>query len=140
MRIRGTFVMLALALPLLAATTACGELQEAQQGVQDAQDGIDRAQQGLDTAQSCAKATGLVSFTLNFSDPQQATETARNKAEELGNLAEQTSDQALSEALLDMQRSAERVASGEVTIDNSAEWSQRKLEQAQRVLDICSGG
>ncbi|NYH78448.1 ribosomal protein S20 [Actinopolyspora biskrensis] len=139
MRIRSKLVMLVLALPMLTATAACGELQEAQQGVQNAQEGIDKAQKNLDTAQSCAKATGAVQFMPNFSDPQQAQEKARNKAAELGNLADQTSDRALQEALRDMQSSAERVASGEVTIDNSAEWTQQKLAHAQRVLDICSG-
>ncbi|ASU81280.1 hypothetical protein CDG81_19245 [Actinopolyspora erythraea] len=139
MRIRGKLAVLAIALPLFAGVAACGELQEAQQGVEDAQQGVENAQQGLETAQNCAKATGAVNFVPNFSDQQQVREQARSKAEEIGQLAEQTSDQALSDALRDVQQSMQRVSSGEVTIENSAEWTQHKLEQTERVLNICSG-
>ncbi|SFD63094.1 hypothetical protein SAMN04487819_101423 [Actinopolyspora alba] len=139
MRIRGKLAVLAISLPLFAGVAACGELQEAQQGVENAQQGIESAQRGIETAQNCAKATGLVNFVPNFSDQQQLREQASSKAEEIGKLAEQTSDQALSDALRDVQRSMRQVSSGEVTIENSAEWTQHKLRQTETVLRICSG-
>ncbi|RCW38812.1 hypothetical protein DFQ14_11915 [Halopolyspora algeriensis] len=138
MRARKQFVMAVLALPLLTGAAACGELQEAQQGLQQAQENVSQARKGLNTVQTCARATGIAQFTPNFDNPQQARSEARAKAEELGRLAEQTGNQALEQDLRDVQASLEQVASGEITAQNSAQWLQTKLEQTQQVLAACT--
>lgn len=131
MRVRKQLVVTALALPLLAGMTACGEIQEAQQGIRD-------VQQGLGAAQACVKALRVTSFMPNWDNPEQARADAAAKAEELGRLAQQTSDQTLKQNLLDVQGSLSRVASGEVTVQNSAAWAQRKLDKAAKVTATCS--
>lgn len=137
MRARKQLVVAVLALPLMAGVAACGELQEAQQGLDQAKKNIDQAQQRLSAAQACAKALKVSQFTPNFSDPQQAREQARAKADELGRLAQQTSDQTLKQNLLDVRDSVERVATGEITLDNSAQWIQEQLTRTQRVIGTC---
>lgn len=139
MRIRGRIIVAVLALPLLAGTAACGELQEAQEGVDQAQKDVSRVQDKVGTAQECGKLLGVVNYMPDFSNPQQAREQARQKANELDKLASQTGDQQLAEATREVQRSLERVAAGEVTAESSTKWVQTKLERTQRVLAICSG-
>ncbi|MDR7302609.1 hypothetical protein [Haloactinomyces albus] len=138
MRARKQLVAAALALPLLTGAAACGELQEAQEGVQRAQENISQAQESLSAVQTCAKAAGAAQFTPNFDNPQQAQAEAQAKAEELGRLAQQTADQTLKQNLLDVQASLEQVASGEITAQNSAQWLQTKLERTQQVLAACA--
>ncbi len=130
MRVRKHVVTAALALPLMAGTAGCGELQEAKQG-------LDQAQQSIGAAQACSKALQASQFTPNFSDPQQAQEKARAKAEELGKLAEQTGNKTLKQNLLDVQASVERVASGDVTADNAGQWVQGQLERTQKLIRTC---
>lgn len=139
MRARGKLVAAALALPLLTGVAACGEMQEAQQGLQQAKENVNEAQQRLSAAQACAKAMKLAQFTPDFSNPQQAQQEARTKAEKLGKLAEQTSNNDLQQNLRQVQDSVERVANGEVTAQNSAQWIQQKLTRTQKIISTCQG-
>jgi hypothetical protein len=132
------FVVAALSLPLLGGLAACGEVQEAQQGLQDANEQIQQAQENLDAASACLQAINVASFMPNFADPQQAQADAQAKAEELRNLAEQTADKTLRQNLLDVQQSVQRVANGEITLESSAEWTTAQLEKYQQVTTTCS--
>ncbi|GAA4860854.1 hypothetical protein [Saccharopolyspora cebuensis] len=138
MRARKQFVAAVLALPVLAGLAACGELQEAQQGMQDAQEQLDQAQAGLDTAQACMEALNAASFMPNFADPAQAQADAQAKVDELGALAAQTADQTLKQNLLEVQQSVQQVAEGQITIDGSADWAEAQLEKYQQVTSTCS--
>ncbi|GAA0525721.1 hypothetical protein GCM10011581_14160 [Saccharopolyspora subtropica] len=138
MRARKQFVGAALALPLLVGLGACGEIQEAQQGLQNASEQAQQAQENLDAAGDCLQAINVASFMPNFADPQQARADAQAKVEELGRLAEQTADQTLRQNLLDVQKSVEQVASGQVTLESSAEWTAAQLEKYQQVTTTCS--
>ncbi|MBB5154889.1 hypothetical protein [Saccharopolyspora phatthalungensis] len=138
MRARKRFVVAALSLPLLVGLAACGEIQETRQGLQDANDQIQQAHENLDAASSCLKAINVASFMPNFADPQQAQADAQARAEELFQLAEQTTDQTLRKNLLDVQQSVQRVAAGEITLESSAEWTATQLEKYQQVTTTCS--
>ncbi|MCI2419372.1 hypothetical protein MOQ72_18165 [Saccharopolyspora sp. K220] len=138
MRARKRFVMAALSLPLLVGLAACGEIQEAQQGLQDANEQVQQAQQDLDAAGACLQAINVANFMPNFADPQQAQADAQAKAEELRQLAEQTADQTLRQNLLDVQQSVQQVASGEINLESSAEWTTTQLEKYQQVTTTCS--
>ncbi|GAA2780445.1 hypothetical protein [Saccharopolyspora taberi] len=135
MRARIRLAVAAVALPLLGALAACGELQ---QGAQEAQDGIQQAQEDLDAGAACVQAINIASFMPNFADPQQAQADAQAKVEEIRKLAEQTSDQALKQNLIDVQSSVERVANGEVTLESSAQWIGTQLEKYEQVTTTCS--
>lgn len=138
MRARKQLVAAALALPLLTGAVACGELQEAQQGVQQAQENVSQAQESLGAVQACAEAADVARFTPDFTNPQQARSEAEAKARKLGELAQQTNDQTLKQNLLDAQDSLDRVASGEITAQNSAQWIQNKLDRTRKILATCS--
>jgi cobalamin-dependent methionine synthase I len=131
MRARKRFVVAALSLPLLVGLAACGEVQEAQQGLQE-------ANENLDAVSACMQAINVASFMPNFADPQQAQADAQAKAEELRKLAEQTADQTLRQNLLDVQQSVQQVANGEITLKSSAEWTTAQLEKYQQVTTTCS--
>ena len=64
--------------------------------------GCAQVQQVTDRASICVDALQAAGFTPDVSDPQQSVEEARQKAEELNNLAGETPDQALKQALTDM--------------------------------------
>ncbi|MGW5642723.1 hypothetical protein ACWEV3_29350 [Saccharopolyspora sp. NPDC003752] len=138
MRARKRFVAAALSLPLLTGLAACGQVQEVQQGLQNADEQIQQAQQNLDAVSACAQAINVASFMPNFADPQQAKADAEAKAEELRKLAEQTPDQTLRQNLLEVEQSVQRVASGEITLESSAEWTTAQLERYQQVTTTCS--
>lgn len=138
MRLRKRIVATSVALPLLAGLPACGVAQEAQQGIQDAQQGVRQAQQGLQAAQACGKALQLAKFAPNWQDPAQARADAAAKAEEIGRVAERTADQTLEQHLRGLQDSVSRVASGEITPQNSAEWTQAKLDKAAKISSVCA--
>ncbi|SDZ05234.1 hypothetical protein SAMN05216215_104429 [Saccharopolyspora shandongensis] len=138
MRARKRFVVAALALPLLTGLAACGQVQEVQQGLQNADEQIQQAQQNLDSISACAQAINVASFMPNFANPQQAKADAEAKAEELRKLADQTADQTLRQNLLEVEQSVQRVASGEITLEASAEWTTAQLERYQQVTTTCS--
>ncbi|MGP4015480.1 hypothetical protein [Saccharopolyspora sp. 5N708] len=138
MRARKRFVVAALSLPLLVGLAACGEIQEAQQGLQDANEQMQQAQQDLEAVSACAQAINVANFMPNFADPQQAQADAQAKAEELRQLAEQTADETLRQNLLDVQQSVQQVASGEITLESSTEWASAQLEKYQQVTTTCS--
>ncbi|QIZ34695.1 hypothetical protein [Saccharopolyspora sp. ASAGF58] len=138
MRARKRFVVAALSLPLLIGLAACGEVQEARQNLQNADEQLQQAQANLDAASACLRAINVASFMPNFADPKQAQADAQAKAEELRQLAEQTADQTLRQNLIDVQRSVQQVASGEITLESSAEWTSTQLEKYRQVTTTCS--
>lgn len=131
MRARKQFVAAALSLPVLVGLAGCGELQQAQESAE-------QAQQGLDKASACMQALKVANFMPNLADPGKAQADAQAKAEEIGKLAQETSDQTLRQNLLDVQQSVQQVASGEVTVANSAQWLQTQLDKYQQVTTTCS--
>lgn len=135
MRARKLFV--GMALVLLAGLSACGEVQEAQEGVQQAKDRVDQAQQGLDNASACTKALEVTSFTPDFSDVEKAKADSQAKIDEISGLAEQTADQTLKENLVAVQQSLEKVTAGEVTMQNSLDWTQKHLDKTSEVALTC---
>lgn len=64
--------------------------------------GCAQVQQFTDTASICVDALKAAGFTPDMSNPQDSVEEARQTAEELNNLAGETPDQALKQALTDM--------------------------------------
>lgn len=138
MRARKKFVAVALSLPVLVGLAACGQVQEAQQGLENANEQIQNAQESLDTAGACMQALNVASFMPNFADPEQAKADAQAKADELRQLADQTADQTLRQNLLDVQQSVEQVANGQIDLDASAEWASTQLEKYQEVATTCS--
>lgn len=131
MRARKHLAAAVLALPLLAGMTACG-------GIQQAQEGISNGQQQLDKAQSCLDALKIANFTPSFSDPQQAQADAQAKVQEIQALADRTADQTLKQNLMDVKASVQQVADGQVTLENSADWVLKQLDTYQRVTSTCS--
>ncbi|MEB3372375.1 hypothetical protein [Saccharopolyspora mangrovi] len=138
MRARMRIVVAVLSLPLLAGLAACGEIQEAQQGLQDANQQIQGAQQTLDSAQACLQAINAANFVPNFADPQKAQADAQAKVTELQKLANETGDETLKQNLLDVQDSVQQVADGKVDIEASAEWTSAQLDKYQAVTTTCS--
>ncbi|KAA5833580.1 hypothetical protein ABT337_16725 [Saccharopolyspora hirsuta] len=138
MRARKKFVAVALSLPVLVGLAACGQVQEAQQGLENANERLQEAQGDLDTASACLEALNVASFMPNFADPEQAKADAQAKVDELRTLADKTADQTLRQNLLDVQQSVQRVADGQVDMDTSIEWTSSQLEKYQQVATTCS--
>ncbi|TWF92953.1 hypothetical protein [Saccharopolyspora dendranthemae] len=138
MRARVRIAAAVLSLPLLAGLAACGEIQEAQEGLQNANQQLQGAQQNLDSAQACLQAINAANFVPNFADPQKAQTDAQAKVTELQELANSTADQTLRQNLLDVQDSVQQVADGKVDIEASAEWTSAQLEKYQTVTTTCS--
>ncbi|MER7077836.1 hypothetical protein SAMN02982929_06052 [Saccharopolyspora kobensis] len=138
MRARKKFVAVALSLPVLVGLAACGQVQEAQQGLENANEQLQNAQESLDTANACLQALNVASFMPNFADPEQAKADAQAKVDELGRLAEKTADQTLRQNLLDVQQSVQQVAEGRIDLDASADWATTQLEKYQEVATTCS--
>ncbi|MFC7341848.1 hypothetical protein [Saccharopolyspora griseoalba] len=138
MRARMRIAAAALALPLAAGLAACGELQDAQQGLQDANQRIQDGQRNLDNAQACVEALSAANFMPNFADPQRAQQDAQVKVRELQQLAERTRDEALKQDLLDVQRSVQQVADGKIDIEASDDWVSGQLDKYQAVTTTCS--
>lgn len=115
---------LALSLPLLAAVAGCGQAE--------------KAQQGLDKTSSCVEALKIANFMPSLTDPAKAKADAQAKAEQIGALAQKTEDATLKQNLLDAQASVQQVASGQVTLQNSAEWMRGHLDKYKKIADTCS--
>ncbi|WP_235878758.1 hypothetical protein [Saccharopolyspora karakumensis] len=138
MRARMRIAAAIVSLPLLAGLAACGEIQEAQQGLQQANQQLQGAQQSLDTAQACLQAINAANFVPNFADPQKAQADAQAKVTEIQQLADRTADETLKQNLLDVQESVQQVADGRIDIEASAEWTSAQLDKYQAVTTTCS--
>ncbi|MGW1676962.1 hypothetical protein [Saccharopolyspora sp. NPDC002376] len=138
MRARKKFVAAAFLLPVLTGLAACGQTQEATQGLEQANEQFQDTKQGLDIASSCFHALNVASFMPNFADPEKAKADAQAKVDELRQLAEKTSDQTLRQNLLDVQQSVQQVADGEISMDASNDWATAQLEKYQQVATTCS--
>ncbi|GAA4835130.1 hypothetical protein GCM10025787_13740 [Saccharopolyspora rosea] len=126
---------LAPVLLLLVGAAACGGLQETGQAAQERPAGVRGA---LDAAEACQRAINAASFMPNFADPRQARADARTRTAELDDLVEHTTDPVLRENLADVRDSVARVASGEVTLGSSGEWTAAQLDRYQQVTTRCS--
>ncbi|MDA3625873.1 hypothetical protein [Saccharopolyspora oryzae] len=135
MRARKKFVAAALLVPLLTGLAACGQAQEATQGLDRASEQLQDAKQGFDT---CFHALNAASFMPNFADPEKAKADAQAKVDELRQLADKTADQTLRQNLLDVQQSVQQVADGEISMDSSNDWTTAQLEKYQQVVTTCS--
>lgn len=138
MRARKRIVAAALALPMLAGLAACGELQEAQQGLEGANHQIQDGQRNLAHAQACLEAINTANFVPNFADPGKAQRDAQAKVQELQQLADRTKDETLKQDLIEVRRSVQRVADGKIDIEASDDWVTGQLEKYQAVTTTCS--
>ncbi|MBE9375110.1 hypothetical protein IQ251_11720 [Saccharopolyspora sp. HNM0983] len=93
---------------------------------------------GTGTGQSCLEAINVASFMPNFADPQQAKADARVRMDELAQLTARTSDSTLRQDLIDVHYSVGQVASGEISLDTSSDWTNAQAESYQEVTTTCS--
>lgn len=132
MRTLTRWLAAALALPVAAILAACGtEVTTTQLAppTQQEEAGTDRA---------CLEAINAASFMPNFADPQQAKADARARVDELAQLTDRTPDSALRQDLIDVRSSVQQVASGQVSLDSSSDWTSGQAETYQDVTTTCS--
>lgn len=124
MRARTQLVVAALALPLLAGLTACGEIQQ--------------AQETGNKAKICLEAVQIATFAPSWTNLEQARADAQAKADQVAKLVEQTQDATLKQHLEKLHTSIEKVANGEVTPAESAQWMQEQYATYQELTAACS--
>ncbi|RKT57630.1 bacteriophage spanin2 family protein [Saccharothrix australiensis] len=121
---------LVLVLGLAGAVSACD-------AVQQASDTANQVGAAADKAQLCIDALALAGFTPSSADPQKAVEETKAKAEELTKLAEKTGDTTLKDAITGVSDTMSNVTLNDLDPARLADWSQRKLEQVEKLTRAC---
>ena len=120
-----------LALGLVGAASGC-------EAVQQASDTANQVGNAADKAQLCVEALQLAGFTPNSADPQKAVEESQAKAEELNKLAEKAGDTTLKDAITGVSDTMSQVTLSDLDPARFAEWSQKKLDQVQKLSNACT--
>ena len=95
--------------------------------------GCAQLQQVGDRTSICVDALQAAGFTPDMSDPRQSAEEARQAADKLNDLAGQTPDQALKQALSDMAGTM-----GDFDPKDASGWVAQKGEQLDALRKACS--
>lgn len=101
-------------------------------------DAINTASDTVDRAQLCTEALSAAGFNPDLSNPEQSVQDAQQRAQQLRDLAGQTTDADLQRELNDMADQMGQLDAGDITPARTAEWSQAKLEQLEQLRGACS--
>lgn len=95
-----------------------------------------QVEQVTDRTGICVDALKVAGFTPDLSNPAQSVDEARQKAEELNNLAGETPDQALKQALTDMAGTIEDFEDFDPA--DARGWLARKGQQLDALRRACA--
>jgi hypothetical protein len=118
---------------VIGATLACG--LTACDAAREASDAVGQA---TDKASICVEALRLAGFTPDVSNPEQAVEDAKKTSEELAQLAGQTPDEALKQALNDMSSKVGELGPEDMNPANVARWAQDKVNTVDTLTRACA--
>ncbi len=100
-------------------------------------DALNEASDTLDKTEVCAKALTAAGYTPDLSNPERSVADAKTRAEELRDLAGQTSDADLQRELRETADGLASLTETDVTPTGAAEWSAGKLEQLEQLRQAC---
>jgi hypothetical protein len=101
---------------------------------------INTASETVDKAKICTDALAAAGFNPDLGNPQKSVDEAQQKAEELRNLAGQTTDATLQRELNEMADTVGQLKLSDVNPANSVAWADQKLQQLQQLNAACAGG
>lgn len=114
---------------LLAATLlGCDTVQEAG----------DSLNQATDKASICVEALRLAGFYPDVANPEQAAKDAQKTAEDLEQLASQTPDEALRQALNDMSDKVGELGPGSIDPARVTSWAAEKADALNALTSACT--
>ena len=100
-------------------------------------DAINSASDTLDKAEVCTKALSAAGYTPDLSNPAQSVQDAQQRAEELRELAEQTTDADLQRELRETADGLASLKETDVNPVGAAEWAADKLTQLEQLRQVC---
>ena len=105
-------------------------------------DTLNTASDTLDRAEVCTKALQAAGFNPDVSNPDQAVQDAQQRAQELRDLANQTTDAEVKRELNELADQFNQLGPEDLTPSGSVAWAQQKLETYNQLQASCtnSGG
>lgn len=119
---------LLLAAALIVGLTACDQVKQASDTVMSA----------TDKASICVQALKLAGFTPNLSDPAQAAKDAKKTSDDLAQLANQSPDATVKQAVGDMSRKVGELTTGNLTPGRVTDWASGKVKTVTALTKACA--
>jgi hypothetical protein len=100
---------------------------------------LNTASDTLDRAEVCTQALKAAGFDPDLSNPDQSVQDAQQRAQELRDLAGQTSDADLKRELNEMADQFGQLGPEDLTPTGSLAWAQQKLDSYNQLQAACTG-
>jgi hypothetical protein len=101
-------------------------------------DAINTASDTLGKAEACTKALQAAGFNPDLSNPDQAVADAQQRAQELRDVANQTTDADVKRELNETADQFSQLGPEDLTPTGSVAWTQRKLDQFNQLQAACT--
>lgn len=101
-------------------------------------DALNSASDTLDRAEVCTKALQAAGFNPDLSNPDQSVQDAQQRAQELRDLAAQTTDAEVKRELNELADQFNQLGPDDLTPSGSAAWAQQKLETYNQLQASCT--
>jgi hypothetical protein len=100
---------------------------------------VNTASEGLDKAQVCTQAVQAAGFDPDLSNPDQTVQDAQQKAQELRELADRTTDPDLQRELHNMAGHFAELGPEDLSPNGSIAWAQQKVNTLNQLQAACGG-
>lgn len=100
---------------------------------------VNTASEGLDKAQVCTQAVQAAGFEPDLSNPDQTVQDAQQRAQELRDLAGQTTDADVQRELHNMAGQFAELGPEDLTPNGSIAWAQQKVNTLNQLQTACAG-
>jgi hypothetical protein len=102
-------------------------------------DTLNTASDTLDKAEVCTKALQTAGFNPDLSNPEQTVRDAEQRAQELRDLANQTTDAEVKSQLNKMADQLGQLGPDDLTPSAATAWAQQKLNTYNQLQAACTG-
>jgi hypothetical protein len=102
-------------------------------------DALNTASDTLDQAEVCTKALQAAGFNPDLSNPEQAVADAQQRAQELRDLANQTTDADIKRELNETADQLGQLGPEDLTPTGLTTWTQQKLDTYNQLQAACTG-
>lgn len=102
-------------------------------------DALNTASETLDKAEVCTQALQAAGFEPDLSNPDQTIADAKQRSEELRDLANKTTDAEVKQELNEMADKLGQLGPEDLDPATSVAWAQDKLETYNRLQAACTG-
>jgi hypothetical protein len=102
-------------------------------------DTVNSASDTIDKAEVCTKALQAAGFNPDLSNPEQTVKDAQQRAQELRDLSNQTTDAEVKSELNKMADQLGQLGPDDLTPSGLTTWAQQKLDTYNQLQAACTG-